>query len=355
MARYVPPGNRGPVQQNQGLASQAPISQNGLQAWGNRYAAGGNTPAGGYGASRYYIDDSQIRDELMRQMAYYAPDFAAIGEARSAGQRSAGNNAAQNALDMEKLKSGYNFGTMNNALDGRGTDIQLENIPAYLAWIQEQKKNALNMGGVELARLDQTDKLANDLYGLDLQGFQKARGDAVAALAQQVIGINSNAAQFGNFSKRSEQDRAEGQRQLDSTNTGINLDTTRAQLQKDDALAASKNRREAISWDLKNAMGGFDNEARKISEREQLLKLEAQKQKVSQAELEANYAMALRQANLDHMISVGQLIEMKNSNDAKERELNLAIMRNVAASGAQATRVPYKPVAANPFKKGFMK
>jgi hypothetical protein len=244
------------------------------------------------------------------------------------------NNQALRNKGFDNSAAAYKqqlAGQIANAnLDLMGVAVNQSNMPKWKAFLAEQWGNTMKAGKSDADFIDQQWKAQQLNRGLDLQEIAQGRKE-VAQQADQGYRDATSAAVVGGVVQAAAQDFADIEVERGNALYGLDLADKRSATTDWERRSELANRRRQLTADLK----GFDINTResqaKLAEREQLLKIEAEKARLQPRMLQDAMNVTLSNLNLDRAISQGQFLEgLANAEAQKQAQLG-QYLRDVSA------------------------
>jgi hypothetical protein len=208
----------------------------------------------------------------------------------------------------------------NADLDTMGVLVNQSNMPKWQGFLSEQWGNAMKAGKSDLDRVDQEWILANQARGIDIKEIAQGRRE-VDQQALRGIRDATSAATVGGVIQAAKQDYGDIEQDRGNALYGLDITDERSQLTNQDRRSELANRRRQLMGDL-TAFDINTRESRaKLNEREQLLKVEAEKARLQPQMLMDQMNVTLQRLGLDRTMSTGQFLEAMANASAQERAL----------------------------------
>lgn len=205
-------------------------------------------------------------------------------------------------------------------LAGREANIQLGNIPEFLRLLNQQFGENLKAFAHNKKVLDKQRAFAHGARMLDMAATQRAREDLLRQVSQMRQDALSDAKVRGVVQAvRQPWERIDAA--AESATKKIDESDSRSELGYRNALADLDDREKRAHFDLNSTKYSWEQQKLKLKEREQILRLEAERARISKEQARAAADEALARLNLQNTISQGQFMEALAKADAQRRAL----------------------------------
>jgi hypothetical protein len=208
----------------------------------------------------------------------------------------------------------------NADLDTMGVLVNQSNMPKWNQFLSEQWGNRMTMGKSGLDRIDQQWVLANESREIDKREIAQGRKE-VDQQALRSVRDATSAATVGGVIQAAKQDYGDIEQDRGNALYGLDITDQKSALSNRDARSELADRRRQLMGDL-TAFDINTRESRaKLNEREQLLKVEAEKARLQPRMLMDQMNVTLQRLGLDRTMSTGQFLEAMANASAQERAL----------------------------------
>jgi hypothetical protein len=193
-------------------------------------------------------------------------------------------------------------------------------MPKWNQFLSEQWGNKMRTGKSSLDRVDQQWVLANEGREIDKREIAQGRRE-VDQQALRGIRDATSAATVGGVIQAAKQDYGDIEQDRGNALYGLDITDQKSALANRDQRSELADRRRQLLGDL-TAFDITTRESRaKLAEREQMLKIEAEKARLQPRMLMDQMNVTLQRLGLDKTISTGQFLEAMANATAQERAL----------------------------------
>lgn len=273
-----------------------------------------------------------VRNPMTQPYTVNADQFMQIASLLSGaadGQRAVADNIYNRAVTAANLRN-QGYGNVEAAvrntlnadlagvnLDRMETQVGFNYIPKYMGFLNDQARIATGQYHTALEQLAGAEGETRGLIAIDRAETGRLMGESTKAEGRdmrRMLGEQAAAGAVTTFGTRDMggQIRQEGQSQREGLREELNRSETRYVKAMNDIRTG----RDKLNWDLKSSLFNIAEARTKLEERQDLLRIEAQRHNITASQLQARAQERLAQLGLERAISFGQLLEAQNSRDA---------------------------------------